>query len=103
VIVEAPAPEGVYVTEHSFTPLVGNVQLAALNVPASPTAFEKLTVPEGRLAVPAAELSETVAVHVEAWLIRIDAGTQVTLVDESRFAADTVSLSLLVKWAASPP
>ena len=72
-------------------------------LPASPAAFEKLTVPEGRIGVPAAELSETVAVQVDAWLITTDAGTQVTVVDDSRFAAVTVSLSLLVRWLSSPP
>ena len=84
-------------TEHSFGPLAGSEQLAALKLPASPAAFEKLTVPDGRMPVPAAELSDTVAVHVLAWLMTTDAGVQVTVVDEARFAAVTVSSSLLVK------
>jgi hypothetical protein len=53
--------------------------------------------------VPAAELSATVAVHVLASLITTDAGLQLTVVDDSRFVAVTVSSSLLVKWLASPP
>jgi hypothetical protein len=86
VIVEEPAAEGVYVTEHSFAPLAGSEQLAALRVPASPAAFEKLTVPEGRIPVPAAELSATVAVQVLAWLITTDAGVHTTVVDDDRLA-----------------
>ena len=100
---EAPAPDGVYVTEHWLAPLAGSEQLAALKLPASPAAFEKLTVPPGRLAVPAAELSDTVAVQVDAWLMTTDAGVQLTVVDESRLVAVTVSSSLLVEWFASPP
>ena len=92
-----------YVTEHSFGPVSGSEQLAALKLPESPAAFEKLTVPVVRIAVPAAELSDTVAVHVEPSLITTDAGTQVTLVDDSRLVAVTVSLSLLVRWLSSPP
>jgi hypothetical protein len=79
------------------------VQLAAPRLPASPEPFEKLTVPVGRIPVPAAELSDTSAVHVEASLMTTDAGTQVTVVDEPRFAAVTVSSSLLVPWLLSPP
>ena len=90
-------------TEHSFAPLAGSEQLAAVRLPASPAAFEKLTVPDGRMAVPAAELSDTLAVHVLAWLMRTDAGVQVTVVELDRFAAVTVSSSLLVRWLLSPP
>ena len=79
------------------------MQLAVSKLPVSPAAFEKLTVPDGRMPVPAAEASATVAVQVDAWLITTDAGVHVTVVDESRFAAVTVSESLLVKWLASPP
>ena len=103
MIVEEPAALGVYVTEHSFAPDAGNVQEAALKLPASPAALEKLTDPLGRIAVPAAEASDTTAVHVEAWLITTDAGTHVTVVAESRLAAVTVSSSLLVRWLVSPP
>ena len=101
--VEDPAADGVYVTEHSFGPLAGSEQLAALKLPASPAAFEKLTVPDGRIPVPAAELSDTLAVQVEPSLITTDAGTQVTLVEDSRLVAVTVSSSLLVRWLSSPP
>ena len=103
MIVEEPAALGVYVTEHSFAPVAGNVQLAALKLPASPAALEKLTDPLGRMPVPAAEASDTTAVHVEAWLITTEPGTHVTVVAESRLAAVTVSSSLLVKWLLSPP
>src|SRR5947207_2046744 len=44
--------------------------------PASPIALEKLTVPEGRIAVPLALASLTVAVQVTAWLITGPAGEQ---------------------------
>ena len=90
-------------TEHSFAPLAGSEQLAESKLPASPAAFEKLTVPDGRIPVPAAELSATLAVHVLAWLMTTDAGVQVIVVDEARFAAVTVSSSLLVRWLVSPP
>jgi hypothetical protein len=86
-----------------LAPVAGSVQLAASKLPASPAAFEKLTVPEGRIPVPAAELSATVAVHVLAWLITTDAGLQLTVVELDRFVAVTVSSSLLVKWLSSPP
>ncbi len=102
-MVEGPAPDGVYVTEHSFVPLAGSEQLAALKLPASPAAFEKLTVPVARMPLPAAELSLTVAVQVEPWLMTTFAGVHATVVDESRLAAVTVLLSLLVRWAVSPP
>jgi hypothetical protein len=75
----------------------GRVQLAAPRLPASPAAFEKLTVPDGRIPVPAAELSATVAVHVLASLITTEAGLQTTVVELERFVAVTVSSSLLVR------
>ena len=79
------------------------MQLAAPRLPASPAALEKLTVPDGRIAVPAASESDTVAVHVEAWLITTEPGTHVTVVVVARLAAVTVSPSLLVRWLVSPP
>ena len=90
-------------TEHVLGPLAGSEQLAESKLPPSPAALEKFTVPEGRIPVPAAELSDTVAVQVEPSLITTDAGTQLTVVEDSRAVPVTVSSSLLVEWFASPP
>jgi hypothetical protein len=61
VTVTVPAAVAVKVTEH--VPLA-KVQLAALNEPAAPVEL-KPTVPVGTLEIPA-EVSATVAVHVDA-------------------------------------
>ncbi len=105
MIVDGPAPDGVYVTEHSFAPLAGSGQLAALRLPASPAPLENVTVPDGRIAVPAAELSLTLAVHVEAWLITTDAGVHVTVVDDARFVtpSEKPGLAELAEWPELPP
>jgi hypothetical protein len=56
--------------------------LGVLKVPAA--GVLKRTVPAGALAVPAAEVSFTNAVHDDAWLTTTEAGLQTTVVDVVR-------------------
>ena len=90
-------------TEQLLVPVAGRLQLRLSKLPASPAPLLKLTVPVGRIAVPLALASLTVAVQTEPWLITTEAGEQVTLVELSRLVAVTVSLPLLPVWLLSPP
>ena len=81
-------------------------QLRALrDPPVVPADKVKVTVPMGVTGVPAAEVSVTVAVQVEAWLITTVAGAQTTAIAEVRTVTVIVLLVLgpLPLWAASPP
>ena len=77
-----------------------SVQLGALKLPAP--LLLKLTVPVGVVGV--AEVSVTVAVHVESWLTTTGL-VQVTAVVVGFTAAVTVRTNVpeLVWWVASPP
>ena len=76
----APAGLGVKVTAQDAVgpDPAGNVQVAALRLPAEP-ALVKPTIPVGR-PIPG-EVSETVAVQEDAWLTTTFAGRQLTAVD----------------------
>jgi hypothetical protein len=88
VIVATPAALGVKVTEH--VPAADRVHVGAEKVPAAPVEV-KDTVPAGVLP-PAPPMSTTVAVHVESWLIGIEAGAQDTVVEVGRPPVLTVPL-----------
>ena len=60
-------------------------QLRALRLPpVVPADRVKVTVPVGVIAVPAAEVSVTVAVHTEPWLMTTVAGAHTTAIAEVR-------------------
>ena len=70
-------------------------QLRALrDPPVVPADRVKVTVPVGVIAVPAAELSVTVAVHTEPWLMTTVAGAQTTAIAEVRTVTVIVLLVL---------
>ena len=72
-----------------------NPQLRALrDPPVVPADRVKVTVPVGVIAVPAAEVSVTVAVHTEPWLITTVAGAQTTAMAEVRTVTVIVLLVL---------
>ena len=70
-----------------------------LNIPAA--GLLKSTVPAGALAVPAAEVSLTNAVHDDAWATTTEAGLQTTVVDVVRRATVTVAVPELPECAVS--
>jgi len=77
------------------------VQGDVVNVPIPE--LVKLTVPLGVIAVPG-ELSVTVAVHVETWLIAKLPGAQATVKVTLRLVTVTAAvLGPLPLWAESPP
>src|SRR3989442_13952108 len=61
-----------------------------------------VTVPVGVIGVPAAELSDTVTVHVVAWLITTVDGVQLTLTLVVLRLTVTVAVPVLVEWFVSP-
>src|SRR2546425_83410 len=61
-----------------------------------------VTVPVGVIGVPAAELSDTVTVHVVAWLITTVDGVQLTLTLLVLRLTVTVAVPVLVEWLVSP-
>ena len=71
-------------------------------LPASPAPLLKLTVPVGRIGVPLALASLTVAVQTEPWLITTEAGEQLTLVELSRLLTVIEALPELVECVPSP-
>ena len=73
------------------------VQFVAPKKPTAPV-LEKLTVPVGVLADPG-ETSETVAIHVESWLIATVLGEHNTDVRVLRFATVTIAPA---EWVVSP-
>ena len=89
-------------TEQELVPLAGRLQLRLSKLPASPAPLLKLTVPVGRIAVPLALASLTVAVQTEPWLITTEAGEQVTLVELSRLLTVIEALPELVECVPSP-
>jgi hypothetical protein len=70
--------------------------LGLLNVPAA--GVLKRTVPAGALAVPAAEVSFTKAVHDEAWLTTTEAGVQTTVVVVVRLFTVRLNVLELAVW-----
>ena len=93
-----PAAVPVNVTEHEPT---ARVHVGALNVPAAPV-LDHVTVPVGVIGVPAAEVSVTVAVHVDPWLT-ITGLVQDTAVDEVLRLTVIDALVELVACVESPP
>src|SRR3989441_202817 len=77
------------------------VHVVELNDPAAP-ALVNVTVPVGVIGVPAAELSDSVAVHVVAWLITTVDGVQLTLTLLVLRLTVTVAVPVLVEWLVSP-
>src|SRR5947209_4866630 len=77
------------------------VHVVELNDPAAP-ALVNVTVPVGVIAVPAAELCDTVTVHVVAWLITTVDGVQLTLTLLVLRLTVTVAVPVLVEWLVSP-
>jgi len=90
VTVSGPDAVGVMLTEQ--VPLDNVHEPLGLNV----------TVPVGVIGVPAAELSDTVAVHVVAWLITTVDGVQLTLTLLVLRLTVTVAVPVLVEWLVSP-
>jgi hypothetical protein len=105
VTVYEPAADGVNETPQDATPVVPVAASAQLpELPKDPVAGElvKLTVPVGVVA-PLARVSVTVAVHVVALPLVIDAGEHDTAVAVESVAAIDEDTPLLVLWATSPP
>jgi hypothetical protein len=93
--VRVPAgADGIIVTEH----VADDPEPDMVHVPPG----VNVTVPVGVIAVPAAELSATVAVHVVAWLITTVDGVQLTVVVVDRLFTVTVVLPELDWCVASP-
>lgn len=114
-------PEGVYVpimfaepTEEAVKPAVQvavpvapgcRVHGEPVNMPPAVPVFEKVTVPDGLVAVPGFDgLSLTVAVQVEAWPVPIELGLQETVVVVGRGLTVIVAAVLVLEeWVKSPP
>ena len=79
--------EQLEVVEFTLTRVHG---FGVLNVPAA--GVLKRTVPPGALAVPAAEVSLTKAVHDDAWLTTTDEGVQTTVVEVVRLLTVRVNV-----------
>jgi hypothetical protein len=71
-----------------------------MNDPVTPV-WLRATVPVGVRKVPAAEVSVTVTVHVEAWLITTGV-VQLTVVEVVRGLTTTLAVPLLPPWVESP-
>ncbi len=82
-----PGP-GVIITEH--------LPELRVQVPAGEPSKVKLTVPVGVIAVPV-DVSETVAVHDEAWFTTSGLGLQLTLVEVVRWLTVRLKVLELVK------
>jgi hypothetical protein len=90
------------VTEQELVPLLGSVHVVEPKVPDA-LPLSKVTVPPGRIGVPARLASLTVAVQVLPALYVSGFGEQLTVVVLSRFEAVTLVWSLLTSWLLSPP
>ena len=78
--VAVPTALPVKVTEQ--LPVVRPQLRALRDPPVVPADNVNVTVPVGVMAVPAAEVSVTVAVHTEPWLMTTVAGAQTTAIAE---------------------
>jgi hypothetical protein len=95
-----PEAEGVNFTpQEAVEPVPVNVQLVALKLPATPVSV-KLTEPLGVVA-PAAEVSATVALHVDTWFASMGPEHE-TLTLVECLPGDSIADPALPLWLLSP-